>query len=140
MTTGKNARPRTRKRRRLILTRSNILTPDFLCITYNVILLQHYKGRPVEIQNEIVVKLALDAAKAKAKTWLALSRELGVGRTTVYSWKYGKFYPNCEQFLNLLNYIEATEYLLEAIEKSSLATALLRPVCHSKARKDDVRK
>lgn len=93
----------------------------------------------MDAQNEIIIDLTLEAAKAKAKTWLALSRELGVGRTTVYSWKYAKFNPSVEQFLNLLNYIDATEYLLEAIEKSTLATALLRPICSSKKGSDDLR-
>lgn len=96
-------------------------------------------GHKMEIGNDIIVRMALDAAKQRSKTWLALSRDLGVGRTTVYSWKYGKFYPSCEQFLNLLCYIDATEQLLEAIQKSSDAAAIIRTVCGKRPRKDDVR-
>ena len=93
----------------------------------------------MDLENEIVVKMALDAAKDKSKTWLGLAKDLGVGRTTVYSWKYGIYFPSCEQFLKILIHIDALEFLLEAIQKSRDATAIVRPFCKRKKIKDHVR-
>lgn len=72
----------------------------------------------MQIENEIIVRLAVNAAKNKAGSWLALSQFLNVSRTTVYSWKYGKFYPSCDQFINILYFLGVTNDIVDIIQKA----------------------
>lgn len=93
----------------------------------------------MQIEDEILVKMAVNIAQEQAGSWLQLSKELGIGKTTVYAWKYDLSVPSSQQLLQIFHYIGVTKHVLKGLEEAEKTNAILGGVYRAKKRKDAVR-